>query len=145
MLQQTLVEVGTFIAASNDGTGTFLERLDRLAGSVVDYFGAHPDAAQLLLRDFVNNGPFTSAEGKSVVEMTLGGAVAFLKAGKEAVAFDLDDAERVVIAATGYVLLYFGARTVTDGVLGAEGLSADVLAGHRQHVIGHFRRLCGVS
>ena len=145
VLHQTVMEVGAFIAASNDGATTWLERLDGLAVSLVDYFASHADAAQLLLRDFVNEGPYTSSDGQPLVRMTLAGAAAFIKSGASEGVFDVTDPERTVLAAAGYILFYFGARMVTDDLLGVKGLEADVVELHRNEVVRYFRRICGVN
>ena len=135
----------TPLALKHLGDEDFVGRLKSLGGRLADYFGDNPDAAQLLLREFVNGGPFTAGPGRQQVQLALGVAVSFVQAGVDAGVFRTTDARRVVLAATGHLLFYYGARQVTDDALGGEGLSAENRALQRAVLIGDFCRLLDVS
>jgi TetR/AcrR family transcriptional regulator len=145
VLYSTVKRLAQVIADSNLSDGSFQDRLSGLGGRLADYFGEHPDAAQLLLREFVNGGPFTSAAGRGQVQTTLQIAVAFVTAGVKVGEFRVDDPRRVVLAAAGHLLFYYGARQVTDDVLGGDGLSPENRAVQRQTVIKDFCRLTGLA
>ena len=145
VLYSTIGRLAKVIGESNLSEGTYEERLCDLGGRLADYFGEHPDAAQLLLREFVNNGPFTAGAGRQQVRATLQIAVAFLKAGQEAGEFVVDDPRRLVLAATGHLLFFYGSRQVTDDLLGGNALSAENRLEQRAAVMRHFRRLCGIQ
>ncbi|MDP6946946.1 MAG: TetR/AcrR family transcriptional regulator, partial [Myxococcota bacterium] len=117
VLMSTVGRLAEVIRTSNLSDGDFVTRLCALGGRLADYFGEHPDAAQLLLREFVNGGPFTSGPGRQQVQLTLQVAVAFVDSGMKAGVFPVADPRRVVLAAAGHLLFYYGARQVTDDVL----------------------------
>ena len=52
---------------------------------------------------------------------------------------------RVVLAAAGHVLFYYGARQVSDDMLGGDGLSPENRAVQRQTVVQDFCRLTGLA
>lgn len=145
VLYSTVSKLAQVIAESNLSDGSFEHRLCELGGRLADYFGEHPDAAQLLLREFVNGGPFTSGAGRQQVQVTLQMAVAFVTAGVEAGDFRVDAPRRVVLAAAGHLLFYYGARQIRDDVLGGDGLSPENRAAQRQAVIVDFCRLTGLG
>lgn len=145
VLYSTVNKLAQVIAASNLSDGTFEERLRELGGRLADYFGEHPDAAQLLLREFVNAGPFTSGAGRQQVKMTLQIAVAFVTAGVEAGEFHVTDPRRVVLAAAGQLFFYYGARQVCDDVLDGDSLSPENRAAQRETVVEDFCRLTGLN
>ena len=145
VLYNTVGKLAQVIGESNLSEGTYEARLCDLGARLADYFGENPDAAQLLLREFVNSGPFTSGSGRQQVQVTLQIAVAFIKAGQDAGEFVADDPRRLVLAATGHLLFYYGARQVTDDVLGGNALDEAERQEQSQALVRHFRRLCGIS
>lgn len=145
VLYSTVGRLAQVIGESNLSDGSYEARLCELGGRLADYFGENPDAAQLLLREFVDGGPFTRGSGRQQVRVTLHIAVAFIEAGQKAGEFIADDARRLVLAATGHLLFFYGARQVSDELLGHDRLSEASRALQRQTVIDHFRRLCGIQ
>ena len=141
VLEGMVTELGAYIYASSSAEGSFVERLRRLAGNLADYFGKHPDAAKLLLREFVNNGPYTSGKGQSMVRSTLKMARDFIAAGVDDGSFSAQEPERLVLAATADLLFYYGAHELSSEVLGSDSLTKKNLKLQRQEVIEHFCRL----
>ena len=143
VLLSTLKHLAQVIGESNLSDGSYVERLCGLGGRLADFFGEFPEAAQLLLREFVNGGPFTTGAGRQQVQMTARIAVAFVAAGAEAGEFNVDDPRRVVLAACGHLLFYYGARQMTDDLLDEDGLNVENRAQQRATIIADFCRLTG--
>ena len=141
VLDSMVNELAAYVYASSSQEGSYVDRLRELASNLADYFGAHPEAAKLLLREFVNDGPYTSGRGKQLVQNTLQMAIAFIRSGASKGFFDADQPERLVLAATGDILFYYGAHQLSGNILGSDALSADNLALQRVEVANHFCRL----
>jgi AcrR family transcriptional regulator len=145
VLDGTVQDLASYVAASSGRAGTHIERLRELAGNLADYFGSTPDSAKLLLREFVNGGPYTSGKGKALVLKTLTMASDFLASGMSAGVFQSSEPERLVMAGTADLLFYYGAHELADTLLGSSSSSAKNLAIQREEVIKHFCRLVAVT
>ena len=122
--------------------GSYEERLDRLSHAVVDYFSAHHDAARLLLRELVDNGPFVAGEGSAIVLAILNDISSFMAAGMEDGAFGRQSPEQLALSIVGVHLYYFSSAEVVGRYVGAEVFSKAQLEERRGAVVEHIRRLC---
>lgn len=141
VLDAMVKELAAFIYSTSSQQGSYRTRLRELAQNLADYFGSHPDAAKLLLREFVNNGPYTNGRGKRLVENTLRMAIEFVEAGIEEGSFNGEHPERLVLAATADLLFYYGAHEVSGAILRDDALSPENIATQRDELAEHFCRL----
>ena len=145
VLDDMMKELAAYVYASSSEEGSYVKRLKELAYNLADYFGAHPEAAKLLLREFVNDGPYTSSRGKALVQNTLKTAVAFIQSGTADGSFVVHEPERVVLAAAGEILFYYGAHQLSAVVLGTDALNESNLSDQRDAIAEHFCRLVRAS
>lgn len=145
VLDDVLGDLTELIAEARMDHGDFVERLDRLGGLVVDYLGAHPDAARLLLREMVGEGEFVREHGAAAVDVTLTMTAAFLEAGMQAGAFRRQDPKQLTLSITGLHLVYFAASGVVAPFVGGDLGSAALLQERKRAVLAQVRALCAAE
>lgn len=119
--------------------GDYVERLDNLGGSVVDYLGTHPDAASLLVREAMGEGLFLFGEGRDAAEATLRETAAFLEAGMAAGAFAHQDPRQLALSIIGAHLFYFAAPKLSGLLVGGNVFRKKSVAERRRALISHVR------
>jgi len=122
--------------------GEFVQRLDRLGELVVEYLGNGPDAARLLLREVIDDGPYMKGPGASAVRATMEVTTAFLQAGMAAGVFRQQDPRQLALSIAGLHLVYFATHDVSTGLLGADVFSPELLQQRRAALLGQVRALC---
>jgi len=130
------------IATARQRSGDFVEALDRLGNEILTYFGTHPEAAQLLLRELMDGGPYFSGDNGRVVIETLDVTEGFLTAGMTAGAFKTQDARQLTLSVSGVHVCYFLAESFTRGFLGPAAYSPVGIERRRQAMLEHVRALC---
>lgn len=123
----------------------FLDRLDRLTEKFTGYLATHSDAAKLLIREFVDEGPFFLSGGRQGAHAVLKAASAFLAEGMRTGAIAEQDPDHLVMSLTGLHMLWFAAEPVSSDIAGDNVFDDDQIARRVAAVKQQVRRLCGAS
>jgi AcrR family transcriptional regulator len=142
VLAETVAALGGLVATAAADRGSFPERLDRLGATVVDYLGAHPAAAKLLLAELCGRGPFARGPGRAAVDAALRAVAGFLDAGMRSGAFRTQSAPHLTLSIVGVHLLYFAADDITGTLIGGDPFAADHLAARRTAILQTVRAMC---
>lgn len=142
VLSETLGDLGGMVAAASGG-GSFDAGLDRLGETVVDYFGARPGAAKLVVTELIGRGPFTQGPGAERVAAALRAVTEFLRHGMDAGAVARQPPEHLAMTIIGLHLMWFSASDLTAGLLGADPYDPAQLTARKQAVLASVRALCG--
>ena len=121
---------------------SFIDRLDMLGSSMVDYFGANPEAARLLMREMVGGGIYVQGKGHEEIRRTLQVTKAFLEAGMRAGEFRKQDSTQLTLTIVGLHLFYFAAPQVTSPFAGHSVFSPPKLRERKKALLEHVRALC---
>jgi TetR/AcrR family transcriptional regulator len=137
-------QIGDDISAALSADGTFLQRLDEATRSVQRYFGRHPVAARLLMREFVDGGAALSAAG-DVVDGVLRMTVELIERGRaQGVITAPDDARQLAMSICGIHLQFFATPEVSARLIGGDVFSAGEVERRADVVVAHLHRLLGV-
>jgi TetR/AcrR family transcriptional regulator len=142
VMDESLGQLRSLIAAARLDEGSFAERLDRLGALVTDALAARPEMAQLLVRELLGAGPYLAAGGAERVRETLEVTAAFLEAGMDAGEFARSDPRQLAISVSAVHLLAFAAQPTVTALLGQPIVSGPGLEARRAAVLEHVRRLC---
>jgi len=121
----------------------FLDRLDRLTGVVSDYVGGHPQTARLVLREFIDRGPFARGAGREVLNGVLRATADFIAAGIEEGALPEQDPLEAVMTLSGVHMVYFAAVEASEDIHGGDIFTPERVAQRRAVVIRQVRGLLG--
>lgn len=139
-----LARLGSLVLDASRGPGSFVERLDGLGDAVVGYLSSTPEAAGLLLREMLDNGPFVAGEAREVVASVLGEIVAFLHGGMNDGSIPRGNAEQLALSIVGLHLFYFASPDLSGLLVGESIWGEERLAQRRRAVRVQIRGLCGV-
>jgi TetR/AcrR family transcriptional regulator len=121
----------------------FLERLDRLADATSRYLGGHPQTGRLVLREFIDRGPFAEGPGREAVNAILQTAVAFIQSGVDAGDLPPQDARDTVMSICGVHFVYFAAVDVSETLLSRDLFEPSSVDERTAAVLRHIRGVCG--
>lgn len=140
-----IADVGRLVSSAQLEEGNlWLERLDRLSSMLTLYFGTHPASARLLMREFVDRGPFFQEGGREGVQTVMRAAVAFAREGMEKGIITRQDPENLILSIAGLHLMYFATSEVSAGLVGDDIFNAPNLDRRSEAVKAQVRRLAGV-
>lgn len=142
-LTSVVQDITQQVTQSIGASGPLLERMDRASLAVQRYFGQHPVAARLLLREFVDGGPRTSAAGEAV-DNVLALAVNVLETAMSEGVIPRQDSRQLTMSIAGAHLLCFAIPEVSSRFLGANVFAPDAAEARALLVAEHVRRLIGV-
>jgi len=137
--------LATALADARLQGGDFGDRLDTLGTIATHYFGGHPGAAQLLLRELLDGGPFSSGPGAPAIQATLDSLAAFLQAGMLQGEIPYQDPHHLALSIASLHLTYYAAPKVCEDLLEAEVFEASMNEARLEAVLEQVRRLCGVA
>jgi TetR/AcrR family transcriptional regulator len=141
-LAGSLGAFGGMVSAARLGEGAFSERLDRLSETMVRYLAARPEAARLLLREVMDNGPFVRGAGRQALRAAFDAVADFLAAGMSAGAFADQDPRQLALTIVGLPLLYFAIDDVASDFLRVESRAPKAVVRRVEAVKEHVRQLC---
>lgn len=141
-LESVIADLGGLIRDARLDRGDFVERLDRLGGTIVGYLGRRPAAARLLLREAMDGAPCLREGGWHALLLALHGAADFLAAGMAAGVFAPQDPRQLALTIAGLHLTYFAVGDVAAALLQRETLDEVAVQQRRKAVLAHVRRLC---
>lgn len=124
------------------GEGDFEQRLDALSELMVDYLGQHPALARLLLREAMDNGPFITRQGQTLVQYALELTYRFLRAGIPAETLDDEAIRHLVISILGIHFMYFNLPQITSPFTGMSPFAAAAIEARKHIVKQQVRLLC---
>lgn len=145
VMDDVLSRLFELIVAARLDQGSFVERLDRLSGLMVNALAQRPQSARLLLRELMGHGPYISSGGAVRVQETLEFTSAFLNAGMDDGAFRRDDPRQLALSIAGLHLLPFAAADTASALLGRDFLSEDSVRARVTCVTEQVRLLCLAS
>jgi AcrR family transcriptional regulator len=123
VLEEIVSSLSGMIGEVSGGTGSYLNGLDALGEGVVRYFGARPDAARLILREFLDNGPFQSGPMRPVFQQVLDGIVGLLHEGMLLGEISKQDPKHLAGSVIGLHIYWFAARPMTEALIGGDPFS----------------------
>jgi TetR/AcrR family transcriptional regulator len=122
---------------------SFLDRLDKLTEDLVRYLATHSDAAKLLVREFVDEGPFFASSGRRGAHAVLKAAGVFLADGMSSGAIVEQDPDHLVMSLTGLQMMWFAASPVSDDLIEGSVFDEERIAHRVRAVKQQVRLLCG--
>ncbi len=145
VLAETLGNLGKLVADGKDGSGVFVERLDRLGDQVNDYLGGHPEAARLLIRELVDSGPFSTRAGSDIVQGSLNQVADFLEAGMREGSIPRQDPLQLAWSLVGLLLLWFAAPHVLRHAMRGDIFDPENIESRRRATRAQIRAACGAQ
>jgi AcrR family transcriptional regulator len=144
VLTESLARFGALLDDAHlSADDPFLERLDRLSGAVSDYLGGHPQTARLVLREFIDAGPFADGPGGEAIHTILQTAAEFIASGIEDGSLPEQDPRDALLSILGVHLVYFAAVDVTERLMQTDPFDEAALAARRTSVVARVRGLLG--
>jgi TetR/AcrR family transcriptional regulator len=142
-----LGELGGFIDVARVGEGSFAERLETLSMSVTRYLGTHAEVAAIVLREFVDRGPFAEGAGKQIVDGVLETVTAFLDEGLKSTAAHAPERpalhpKHLALSITGLHLTYFAAAETSARLLGRSPFAPEEIEARGRAISAQLRSLC---
>lgn len=142
ILAELVRDLGRLVEEANLLSGSFFDRLDRLGEMVIDYLGVRRDAARLLLREVIDQGPFMAGQGATIVRSALDLIAAFLQSGMDEGVVADQDPRQLTLSIAGLHLVYFLAYDVSSDFTGKDIFTTAALQERKSEVLGQVRRLC---
>ncbi len=143
-LSTVVADLGGFVAEALSSEGTFLQRLDRSILATQRYFGAHPVAARLLMREFVEGGAAITAAGDAVATL-LESSVKLFEQGMSEGILPKTDARHLAMSVAGVHLQFFSTPEVSARLLGADVFAPEMVEQRAHLALEHMHRLLGVK
>ncbi|MBI1948916.1 MAG: TetR/AcrR family transcriptional regulator [Deltaproteobacteria bacterium] len=143
-LSTVVADLGVFVGQALQGDGTFVERLDRSILATQHYFGAHPVAARLLMREFVDGGAAITAAGDAVAAV-LETSVAMFEQGMNEGILPRTDARHLAMTVAAVQIQFYATPEVSARLVGADVFAPDVVEQRSQIVVEHLHRLLGIK
>tara|TARA_B100000579_G_scaffold337097_1_gene288049 strand:- start:64 stop:702 length:639 start_codon:yes stop_codon:yes gene_type:complete len=139
----TLVEdLSTIFAQALVNEGSFVARLEIAATAALNYLADNADAAQILVREMMDGGPFVEAHGQSAILTALETGAQFFSLGIEAGDFREQDPRQLMISVMGLVLHSYAAMGITNKFLGYELASKEGRIRRNEALSLQIRALC---
>ncbi|MBN2798945.1 MAG: helix-turn-helix transcriptional regulator [Deltaproteobacteria bacterium] len=135
-------DLGRLVHEAVEDRGNFHERLDRLAEAIIRYLGGTPRAARLLLREFVDAGPFMNSAAALSVATVLDDVVALYQDGQDAGLVVPQDLRHLAATSVALHLHWFAATPVTRHLLGGSPFTPEAIEDRIREVKAQARRLC---
>ncbi|MCC7070170.1 MAG: TetR/AcrR family transcriptional regulator [Deltaproteobacteria bacterium] len=143
-LSSVVVDLGVIVGEALNGEGAYLERLDRSILATQRYFGAHPVAARLLMREFVDGGAALTAAGDVVIAV-LENTVAILETGMSQGVLPKTDARQLAISVLGVQFQFYSIPEVSARLVSADVFAPEAIERRALAVVEHLHRLLGVK
>ncbi len=137
-------DLGVFVGEALNSEGSWVERLDRSILATQRYFGAHPVAARLLMREFVDGGAAITAAGDAVVAV-LESSVAFFEQGMAEGVMPKTDARHLAITTAAVQFQFFATPEVSARLVAADVFAPDMVEQRAHIVVEHLHRLLGIQ
>jgi TetR/AcrR family transcriptional regulator len=138
-------QMASMVADARLGDGSFLERLDRLGSLITHFFGTHPGAARLLLRELLDRGPYYESVGSSGIQSTLDAIAAFLQAGMLQGEIPPQDPHQLALTIASVHITYYSVPHVCGELLEADIYEPESNEARLDAVLEQIRRLCGAA
>lgn len=138
-------EVDAMIGAALVSEGPFAERTDHLTESIVRYLGQSAVPARLLMREFVDRGPFVQSDASAVLDVILQKVESFFAEGVRLGVVPPQNLRQLVGTAVAVHLNWFAARAVAERLAGADPFSEEALDERVAAAKVHLRRLAGIG
>ena len=132
-------------AQSVSAEATFVERLDSLTEGFTRYLATDRHASKLLMREFVDEGPFFSNGGRKGAHAVLQAASGFLAAGMQSGDIPEQDPHHLVMSLTGLHMMWFAVSPIAADLAEAEVFDEVQIEARVNSVKDQVRRLCGAT
>jgi AcrR family transcriptional regulator len=142
-LSSVIADIGTHVLGALSGDGTFLERMDRSTVEVQRYFGTHPVAARLLVREFVDGGAAITVAGDAVAAV-LDSTVKLLEMGMEDGVLPRQDCRHLAVSIVGVHLHYYATPEVSARLFGTDVFTPEMIEQRARVVVDQLHRLLGL-
>jgi AcrR family transcriptional regulator len=141
VLERLVVAVGAVIAAAATADGSFVDRLDNLSDAITTTLGEQPFAARLLIREAMDWGPVIRGTLGDHIQLVLGAAELFVRAGQEAGVFVGLDARQLIVTQIGVHFMPFGIGGVVERFTGLDPFDAAFIEARRVAVRDQVRSM----
>ncbi len=125
------------------GEGSYLQRLDRLGEMMVHVLGDHPDTARIIMREFIEGGPFLAGAGRDATVTMLKAVSSFLEQGMDEGSLARSDPRHLGMSVIGLHLTYFAAADFAGALVGRSVFEGPALDRRVREVQAQVRALCG--
>ena len=122
--------------------GDFGQRLETASSAVVEYLADNSEAAQILVREMVDGGPFVEAHGSDAIAMTVDVASQFFELGMDSGYFRRQDPKQLMLSLMGLVLYSYAAGEISRTVLATDHLSGEGRTARNAALKEQIRILC---
>lgn len=143
-LSTVVTDLGVFVAEALNSEGSFVERLDRSIFATQRYFGAHPVAARLLMREFVDGGAAITAAGDAVAAV-LENSVKLFEHGMAEGILPKTDARHLAMSVAAVQFQFYSTPEVSARLIGADVFAPDKVEERAVRVVEHLHRLLGIK
>jgi AcrR family transcriptional regulator len=141
VLDRLVASIGSALGVVYGGEGTFDQRVDAAADTLVDVLGSHPYAARLLVREAMDWGPVIRGKLLEHILEVLEASTAFIRAGQEAGAFHEGDPKQVVLSIMGMHFLPFALGMLVEKYAGTQPFVPAFIGARRSALRQQVRRV----
>jgi TetR/AcrR family transcriptional regulator len=131
------------IGEANLGEGPYLARLDRMGDRLGQTLGAHPHTARIIMREFIEGGPYLADSGRATTVALLQATSGFLEQGMDEGVLTRRDPRHLALSVIGLHLTYFAAADFSSALLGSSVFDPPAVDDRVREVQAQVRALCG--
>lgn len=135
-------QLEVLIREANLGEGPYLTRLDRMGEMMVRTLAADPDTARIIMREFIEGGPYLADAGRAATVMMLQGITRFFEQGMDERVLARVDPRHLALSVIGLHLTYFAAADFSGALLGRSVFDGKVVEERVREVQAQVRVLC---
>lgn len=136
-------ELASLVLLASTADAPFIARLQQLTDGLVQFLGAHPTAARLLLREFVDAQTAMPAAG-SVAKAAIDAAATFLQGGMDEGVIPRQPSHHLALTFVGVHLSYFAMPDLSSTVIGHSIFSPEALDERQAVLRFQTERLVGL-
>jgi TetR/AcrR family transcriptional regulator len=123
----------------------FLDQLDLLGTRASGFFGEHPTAARLLMRELLDYGPYCEGPGAERVQQALDGLASFLQAGMFEGDIPFQDPHQLALGLATLHLGWFALPNVSGALIEGDIFEKGAAQDRLTAALEQQRYLCGVG
>ena len=142
VLEDIATRLGSLVEQALKEPGELLERIDALGEAVVRYLGAHPPASRLLIREFVDVGPFLKSPQLAVIGRVVEATAQLLTAGIASGEIAPQDPRHLAGSIIGLHLHWFATRPLAAALVGDDPFVDEQVEARVKAVQRQVRALC---
>jgi TetR/AcrR family transcriptional regulator len=119
-----------------------LKRIETTTAAIQRFYGAHPTAARLLVREFVD-GTNAIVMGGALADQLYQASIGILQQAMDEGRIPQADARQLALSLTGIHMTYYAMPEITERLLGRSPFSPEAIEERTAAVVDHVRALIG--